>query len=87
MPERRTKFRGVTPHNQRPGWWNVRFKAHGKKYSLGAYRSPEKAARVYDAVARRVHGGEAVLNFEKEELPGDVCLADIMLLMRRKGLL
>lgn len=80
-------YRGVTPHTQRPGWWNVRLKKNGVVHRLGAYRSPESAARVYDAVARRVHGTEAVLNFEKEELPGDVCLADIMLLMRRKGLL
>lgn len=82
-----TRYRGVTPHGQRLGWWNARIKANGRKYSLGAYRSPETAARVYDAVARRVHGGEAVLNFEDEELPASVLLADIMLLLKRKGLL
>ncbi len=80
------RYRGVTPHG-RPGWWKARLKKDGVMHVLGTYRDPEIAARVYDFVARRVHGTEAVLNFEKEELPGDVCLADIMLMMRRKGLL
>ncbi len=79
-------YRGVT--FKRPGQWNVRMKAHGRNYHLGSYHDMKAAARVYDFVARRVHGREAVLNFPDEnELPRGVLLADIMLLMKRKGLL
>lgn len=80
-----THFRGVTPHG-RPGWWKVRLKKDGKVYRFGVYRSQEKAARVYDAVAKHVHGNEAVLNFDGK-LPNDMLLADLYLMLRRKGLL
>ncbi len=53
-------FRGVG--RNRKGW-RARLKVNKTTTHLGTYSTPEEAARVYDAEARRVFGGFAYQNF------------------------
>lgn len=56
------KFRGVFFHPGRKTW-RTRIKFQQRSIYMGAYKSPVKAARVYDESARILHGPDAVLNF------------------------
>lgn len=67
-------YRGVYPE-QRGGGWRAQIKVAGKSRRLGTYRTPEAAARAYDAAALAAFGRFARLNFPGEtpaqlELPG-----------------
>lgn len=63
-----TGYRGVRPEKK-----SSRFRADiriaGRKVALGWADTPEQAARLYDAAARRAHGEFAVLNFPDEANP------------------
>ncbi|NQU25119.1 MAG: hypothetical protein HQ567_27855 [Candidatus Nealsonbacteria bacterium] len=78
-------FRGVVRHTTRPGWWRVKIKHAGKFYSFGVYRDPERAAKMYDALAKQIFGDKAVFNFDGSS-PPDVLLVDIWTMLRKKGL-
>lgn len=45
------------------GVWIARIKAHGKRTSLGTFKSEIEAAHAYDAAARSAYGQYAYLNF------------------------
>lgn len=53
-------FRGVTYH--RKGYAAL-IAAGGKRHYLGRFKTPEEAARAYDAAALRLYGPQAYLNF------------------------
>lgn len=55
-------FKGVywrRSHQQ----WEAQITHQGRRYHLGYFRSPEDAARAYDAKARQLHGAFASCNF------------------------
>lgn len=54
---------GVTPDR---GKWKAHFETGGKHYNLGRYDSAEEAARVRDAMAFKINGEFAALNFPNE---------------------
>jgi hypothetical protein len=54
-------FRGV--HLHKPGKWRASIAVDGRKKHIGLFNSPIKAARAYDAVAQKMHGEFASLNF------------------------
>lgn len=47
--------------------WIAQVYTKGKRISLGAYETPEEAARAYDEGAKEIHGEFAVLNFNESE--------------------
>lgn len=54
-------YRGVSKSGSR---WQANVRANNVQYHLGSsFRSPEEAARAYDAKAKEVHGALARLNF------------------------
>lgn len=53
-------LKGVFPTS--PGRWIARVVWQGKRLNLGTFRSPEEAARAYDAKARELYGEFAYLN-------------------------
>lgn len=55
-------FKGVTMHSQ-SGRWRAQINRAGEKYLLGAFDTPEDAARAYDLAARQLFGEFARLNF------------------------
>jgi hypothetical protein len=58
----RSGYKGVS-FNPRNGRWVARMRIDGKHRHLGTFDSPEDAAHAYDAVARRVQGVFAWVNF------------------------
>lgn len=58
-------YRGVQWEDDRARW-RAAINADGKKIRLGRYKTPEEAARAYDAAARKLHGEFASLNFPDE---------------------
>lgn len=59
-------FRGLRYHRGRMKPWNVRVNLNGKSTSHGYYEDKIFAAKVYDRVARELHGEFARLNFPEE---------------------
>lgn len=55
-PRNTTGYRGVAPEG-------LRFSATCGSVRLGRFNTPEEAARVYDAEARRLYGADAFQNF------------------------
>jgi hypothetical protein len=58
-------YKGVNWY-KRTGIWRATVQSAGKSKHLGYFRTPEEAARAYDAAAFEVWGEYAVLNFPKE---------------------
>lgn len=68
MPRNNTSgFRGVS-WNKSHGKWQVSIEHQGKRHARCWIDTPEEAARIYDAMARKLHGEYARLNFP---LPGE----------------
>jgi hypothetical protein len=59
-------YKGVT---QRAGRWRAYITVGGKFQSLGAFATPEEAARAYDAAARELFGEFACTNEDLGLLP------------------
>lgn len=59
-------FRGVD-WLSRHGYWRSRIRSNGVKMSLGAFATPEDAARAYDRKAIELHGEFAMLNFPRSD--------------------
>ena len=66
-PGTRTGYKGVGWGGSRGGGWQAQIMRDGKRVFLGAFDTPEEAARVYDAAARELFGESAWLNFPEEE--------------------
>lgn len=43
--------------------WKSEIEFAGNKYPLGVFHSPEEAAHIYDSVARKLYGRNAITNF------------------------
>lgn len=57
-------YRGVyLPREGRTPAWTASISQGGRQRWLGTYRTPEEAARAYDAAARALHGDRVPLNF------------------------
>jgi EREBP-like factor len=54
-------FRGITCAKH--GTWKAQIEHSGRKFALGAYATPEEAARAFDAKALELRGPAAQLNF------------------------
>lgn len=64
----RSGFKGVYLHRGKgPNCWYAQIRAHGRKIHVGAFLTPEEAARAYDEAAIKYHGEFARLNFPDEE--------------------
>lgn len=55
-------FKGVYWHREGKKWY-VKIKARGENHYRGMFVDPAEAARVYDSLARELHGEFACLNF------------------------
>lgn len=63
-PQRRTtsaKFKGVY-HDKARGQWQAYINVNGTRHRLGRHKTPEDAARAYDAKASELHGAFALTN-------------------------
>jgi hypothetical protein len=58
-----TGFKGVCQRRARPGRWFAQITVERQTYFLGTFKTPEAAARAYDAAALEYHGEFARLNF------------------------
>ena len=58
----RTNKSGYKGVHLKEGRWRAEISAGGKRFSLGAYSTPEEAAAVYDAAALKYHGAFACPN-------------------------
>jgi len=61
-----SRFKGVA-WNRRLGRWHAQLTSQGVHYSGGYFHSETLAALAYDAMARRLHGKYAGLNFPDED--------------------
>ena len=57
-----SKYKGVSWHTDRQKW-GVRICSDGILYNLGRFADEVKAAKIYDAKAKELHGEFANLNF------------------------
>jgi hypothetical protein len=59
-----TGLKGVLAYNGKRGTtYRASVSIDGRCTSLGTYRTPEEAARVYDVAARLLYGDNAIVNF------------------------
>ena len=58
----RSGFMGVCYHRGHHRWQAL-IRKDGKRYHLGYFSTPERAAQAYDEAARKLHGAYATLNF------------------------
>ena len=88
MPAKSSQFTGVfwKGDKKRKKPWRVQIR-HGDRNQkhIGYYEDEEYAARVYNGVAKELHGKDAVLNLDGE-IPLSMCRVDILTLLRKKGL-
>ncbi len=75
-------FKGVWKHRDK---WTAEISFQGQRRKLGTYATPELAARVYDAAARRLHGQFAHVNFPEEPSPDTVLAIVSRLLPENEG--
>lgn len=61
-------YRGICLHKP-SGLYQAQITAKGRFISLGYHKTPEDAARAYDAAAREHHGEFATLNFPEAVIP------------------
>jgi hypothetical protein len=58
---RTSKYKGV--YLDQKGYWRAKIRFDGRVICLGQHKKEEDAARAYDAMAKKLHGEFAVLNF------------------------
>lgn len=58
----KNKYKGIWFKPQ-TGRWSAQIRAHGQRFHLGFFDTPEEAARAYDQAAKEKHGEYAKLNF------------------------
>lgn len=63
--DNRSGYKGVSKRNN-ANRWAAQICVNYKVRHIGLYKTPEEAARAYDAVAKEVHGEFAKLNFQYE---------------------
>lgn len=64
--DNKTGYRGITCNNPERGYWFARFRWKGIIYYDCGHRTPESAARAYDALVRAYGPSIAYLNFPEE---------------------
>ncbi len=64
-----TGFRGIL-YSKRTHLWYVRIRHDGEEQRRGGFKTAEAAARVYDDLARELHGPFARLNFPTKDEQG-----------------
>jgi len=64
-PKRKGRYVGICYHRKNKNWV-ANIMVGFRRVYLGAHKSPEIAAKVYDTWARRLHGEKATLNFPKQ---------------------
>ena len=75
VPKRGVGFKGTIKFEHS---WLAQIMANGDHYSLGRYRSAKRAAQVYDAAARRLHGEFAATNFPEIDEAADEIVVTIL---------
>lgn len=79
-----SRYRGVS-WSKSKGKWQVTVRLGGRLYHFGYHAEEERQARLYDALAVRMHKGDAVLNFDGRA-PDDLLEDDICRMLRKKRL-
>lgn len=68
-PTRNTSgYRGIS-FDKTTGCWNVTLSAEGERHHRKGYKTPERAAAVYNSMARHLYGEHAQFNIMPDGLP------------------